>query len=173
MLQPTLADDVPPENFEGIEPTSPFERRILAGEVRVPVEAIRLGHDVFRLFRVAASVKGDRVIIDRYPPSKIWGLDIEKVAAYLTRVLGDEFARETMYLTWANSMNDLRVACGALDGDATADVALRLRRCANAMLGSARSLSLTRSVAWKNFQMTLAVLDPIFAGEVTRADLSA
>lgn len=169
----TFADDVLPKNFEGIEPTTAFERNILAGPVMARADAVRLGHDVFRLFRAAATIKDDPAGITRYPASRIWGLSIEKVSAYLMRVLGDEFTRETMYLTWANTMNDTRVACDELVDDATVDVALRLRRCVNSLLGSTSTVPSVRTAAWQNFQMALTVLGPIFAGEVTRADLSA
>ena len=168
-----LADDVLPANFKGIKPASTFERNVLAGEVMARVDAVRLGHDVFRLFRAAAFLRDDQTIVKRYPPSKIWGLDIEKVAAYLARALDTGFTKETRCLTWANTMNDLRVACDKLDGTDSTDVALRLRRSVEASLQSTRELPALRSEAWGSFQMALRVLAPIFSGEVTRADLSA
>ncbi len=169
----TLADDVLSHNFDGISPSTNFERDVLAGEVLARVEAVRLGHDVFRLFRAAAFLRDDRTIVKRYPPSKIWGLDIEKVAAYLTRVLDTGFTKETRCLTWANTMNDLRAACDALDGSDSTDVAVRLRRSVEASLQSTLELPSLRAEAWGSFQMALLILGPIFSGEVTRADLSA
>lgn len=169
----TLADDVLPENFTGIEPSSALERRVLAGPVMARADTVRLGHDVLRLFRAAATIKDDPAGIPRFPPDKIWGLSIEKVAAYLTRVLNDRFTRETMYLAWCNTMNDTRVACSMTAADAEVDVALRLRLTVNSLLGSSSEAPNVRTAAWQGFQMALAVLGPIFAGEVTRADLSA
>ncbi len=168
-----FADDVDPLLFRGLEPSATFERNILAGPLPARVDSVRLGHDVLRLFRIAAFLVNDPSVADRHPPEKIWGLSIRKVSEYLVRVLGDGFTRETTYLAWANVMGDTRLACERLRDDEFVDIALRLRRNVHASLRGARGVAGTRAAAWASFQMALTVLGPIFAGEVTRHDLSA
>lgn len=175
----TLADDIPPGTFDGIQPATKFERDILAGPVLASVDAVALGHDVFRLFRWASHFQGDDTrppdptVADRNPPSKIWGLSIEKVAAYLARVLGPEFKTTTMWLSWANAMNVTRSRSEGLTNDDRLDVAKHLRAAATASVRVLSHSDDARAAAYASFQMALRVLAPIFAGEVTRADLSA
>ncbi|NBS41109.1 hypothetical protein EBS80_00420 [bacterium] len=172
----TLADDVLPHTFDGIDPATKFERDVLAGPVLASFNAVTLGHDVFRLFRWASFLHGDETrpadptVADRHPPSQIWGLSIEKIAAYLARVLGPEFKTTTMCLNWSTAMNKTR--SGAKRGETT-DVAANLRGTVSGAVRSFRESPVARAAAYANFQMALTVLAPILAGEVTRADLSA
>lgn len=165
-----LPDDVPPHTFDGCEPKTKFEMNVLTGEVLVRADRIVLAHDVLQLFRIAASVKCDDRIADRYGPDKIWGVDIRKVAAYLDRTLESKFTTSFSSLSWANTFKTIRVGAERLKEEKTMDVAPRMRtHLADALR---RSSIVSRNEAWENFQTLSLALAPIFSGEVTRADLS-
>ncbi len=170
-------DDVLPRAFDGIVPATQFERRLLEGPVTVRVDQVRLAHDVLRLCRAASHVAIDEKHAVRYPAERIWGLSILKVKDHLARTLGAAFTTQFDTLTWKNTFSDLRTACEASADDAMVDIAPRIR---NSIEGSLRITSVAndaaptfRDAAWTNFQANMRALAPIFAGEVTRADLSA
>lgn len=173
-------DDISPRTFEGIVPTNAFEQRIVNGDDDlVSPDAVALGHDVLRLFRFASHLVGDEsragdpTVADRYPPSTLWDLSIEKVAAHLARTAGPDFTTKTMYLTWANTMNAVRVRREYVAPDGRINVVPKLRDTIGFAIRGHQGFPKARIEAWKNFQMAVRVLGPIFAGEVKRADLSA
>lgn len=173
-------DDTVPHTFDGIVPSNDFERRIVFGKDDLVLpDAVALGHDVFRLFRWASifhgddTRAGDPTVADRNPPSKIWGLDIQKVAAHLARTAGHDFTTKTTYLTWVSSMNATRTRHEYVAADGRINVAPQLRENIGFALRTNKLSPTARAEAWKNFQMASRVLAPIFSGEVKRASLSA
>lgn len=173
-------DDTVPHTFDGIVPKNDFERRIVFGkDDLVSPDAVALGHDVFRLFRWASILHGDDTragdptVADRNPPSKIWGLDIEKVAAHLARTAGPDFTTKTTYLTWVSSMNAIRARPEYVAADGRINVTPQLRANIGFALRANKLSPAARAESWHNFQMATRVLAPIFSGEVKRAHLSA
>lgn len=173
-------DDITARTFKDLKPCCPFEKRIINGkDDLVSPDAVALGHDVLRLFRFASFLvgddtrAGDPTVADRYPPSKIWNLNVEKVAAHLARTAGSDFTSRTMYLTWANTMNAVRARREYVAPDGRINVVPKLRDTIGFAIRGHKDFPEARIEAWKNFQMAVRVLAPIFSGEVTRADLSA
>lgn len=150
---------------------SAFERGILLGARPVRVDRLRLARDVLPLFRPAAAVEAGQVDASRWPSHRTSGLSIVKIGEYLRRVQGDRFTTAFLMMMWSNALCTMAATVqNWADGD-EADVAPYLRQV---MIYKLRVLAgANPEPAWENLRGVLAVLGPIFAGEVTRADLSA
>ena len=153
-------------------PATEFERDLLRGERPVRADRIRLAYDVLRLCRVAACVKVGRFDAAKWTTTRTNGLDIGRVIAYLARVLDDRFAPEFCALAWINALSDaVQTVQNRADNDEI-DIAPCLRHILSVKIATSPTTA-SQDAAWQNFRDILRVLGPIFAGEVTRADLSA
>lgn len=150
-------------------PASPLEDRIVNGACPVRSDRVRLANEVLSLYRAAAHLAHDASVASRWPPERIGGLSIDKVAAHLARALEQRFTRELKMLGWTNTFDALKTATEVSLSSEAIDVAPRLRGTLDVVL---RSQVTTQAEALALFRIVLDIVGPIFAGEVTREDLS-
>ncbi len=96
-----------------------------------------------------------------------------KVAEHLANTAGPDFTSKTMYLAWVSTMNSIRERREYVAPDGRVNVAPKFRDTIGSTLVAYRHSPSARDEAWKNFQMAVRVLGPIFSNEVKRAALSA
>lgn len=149
-------------------PASPLEDRIVNDACPVRVDRVFLANEVVRLSRAAAYVAHSETTDAHKPLVRTTDLSIPRMATYLTNTLGDRFTRDLRLLGWIPTFDMLKTACEVSVPSEAIDVAPRLR----ATLAAALRSSASQADALALFRVVLDIVAPVFAGDVTRDDLS-